>query len=230
MLNVLLVEDDLDLAATVIDYLQFENISCDHAANGVSGLNLIEKNGYDVVLLDINMPNMDGLEVCKSMRAKGFEVPVLMLTARDTLNDKIAGFNAGTDDYLIKPFEIEELLVRIIALSKRRSGQATILSVGSLQLNVPNKLAHIESVPIKLTPTTYKILEALMRASPEPVSKPALLQAIWGDEIPDSGSLRVHIHHLRKSLETHSLAKMITTTAGFGFSISADALTDEQET
>lgn len=219
MLSVLLVEDDLDLAATVIDYLAFEKIDCDHAANGILGLNLIESNHYDVILLDINMPYMDGLTVCQSMRAKGYEVPVLMLTARDTLSDKIAGFNAGTDDYLVKPFEIEELLVRILALSKRRSGQATLLSLGALELNIPNKSAQINSSPIKLTPTTFKILEALMRASPEPVSKSALLQAIWGDEIPDSSSLRVHIHHLRKSLDTQNMGKMITTTPGFGFSI-----------
>lgn len=219
MLSVLLVEDDLDLAATVIDYLAFEKINCDHAANGVLGLNLIENNRYDVILLDINMPYMDGLSVCQSMREKGYEVPVLMLTARDTLSDKIAGFNAGTDDYLVKPFEIEELLVRILALSKRRSGQATLLSLGQLELNIPNKSAQIDSSPIKLTPTTFKILEALMRASPEPVSKPALLQAIWGDEIPDSSSLRVHIHHLRKSLDIQSMGKMIVTNPGFGFSI-----------
>lgn len=219
MLSVLLVEDDVDLAATVIDYLTFEKIACDHAANGVLGLNLIENNRYDVILLDINMPYMDGLTVCQSMREKGYEVPVLMLTARDTLSDKIAGFNAGTDDYLVKPFEIEELLVRILALSKRRSGQATLLSLGPLTLNIPNKSAQINTCPIKLTPTTFKILEALMRASPEPVSKPALLQAIWGDEIPDSSSLRVHIHHLRKSLDTQSMAKMIVTNPGFGFSI-----------
>lgn len=219
MLSVLLVEDDLDLAATVIDYLAFEKINCDHAANGVLGLNLIEKNSYDVILLDINMPYMDGLSVCQSMREKGYEVPVLMLTARDKLSDKVAGFNAGTDDYLVKPFEIEELLIRISALSKRRSGQATVLSIGELELNISNKSAHIKSNPIKLTPTTLKILEALMRASPEPVSKPALLQAIWGDEIPDSSSLRVHIHHLRKSLDAHAMSKMIITNPGFGFSI-----------
>lgn len=219
MLNVLLVEDDLDLAATVIDYLEYEKISCDHAANGILGLSLIEKHRYDVILLDINMPYMDGLTLCQTMREKGYETPVLMLTARDTLSDKIAGFNAGTDDYLVKPFEIEELLIRIIALSKRRSGQATLLSIGELELNIANKSALIKGAPVKLTPTTIKILEALMRASPEPVSKPALLQAIWGDDIPDSSSLRVHIHHLRKSLDVKNMGKMITTTPGFGFSI-----------
>lgn len=224
MLNLLLVEDDLDLAATVVDYLSFENIQCDHAANGIAGLNIIqqqhnENQSFDVILLDINMPRMDGLTLCQTLRQDGINTPILMLTARDTLQDKIAGFNAGTDDYLVKPFEIEELLVRILALSKRRSGQVTRLSVGDLQLDVALKTASINEQKIKLTPTTYQILEALMRATPEPVSRAALLQSIWGNEIPDSSSLRVHIHHLRKALDIANASDMIKTIAGFGFAI-----------
>jgi DNA-binding response OmpR family regulator len=224
MLNLLLVEDDLDLASTVVDYLGFENIQCDHAANGIAGLNIIrqqqnENQSFDVILLDINMPRMDGLSLCQTLRQEGINTPILMLTARDTLQDKIAGFNAGTDDYLVKPFEIEELLVRILALSKRRSGQMTRLSVGDLQLDTSLKTANINEQRIKLTPTTYQILEALMRATPEPVSRAALLQSIWGDEIPDSSSLRVHIHHLRKALDVVNASDMIKTIAGFGFAI-----------
>lgn len=224
MLNLLLVEDDLDLASTVVDYLSFESIQCDHAANGIAGLNIIrqqqnENQSFDVILLDINMPRMDGLSLCQTLRQEGINTPILMLTARDTLQDKIAGFNAGTDDYLVKPFEIEELLVRILALSKRRSGQMTRLSVGDLQLDTSLKTANINEQRIKLTPTTYQILEALMRATPEPVSRAALLQSIWGDEIPDSSSLRVHIHHLRKALDVVNASDMIKTIAGFGFAI-----------
>lgn len=224
MLNLLLVEDDLDLASTVVDYLSFESIQCDHAANGIAGLNIIrqqqnENQSFDVILLDINMPRMDGLSLCQTLRQEGTNTPILMLTARDTLQDKIAGFNAGTDDYLVKPFEIEELLVRILALSKRRSGQMTRLSVGDLQLDTSLKTANINEQRIKLTPTTYQILEALMRATPEPVSRAALLQSIWGDEIPDSSSLRVHIHHLRKALDVVNASDMIKTIAGFGFAI-----------
>lgn len=227
MLNVLLVEDDIDLAATVVDYLSFEQIQCDHAANGVSGLNLVSQqhasnSPYDVLLLDINMPQMDGLTLCQTLRDQGIATPILMLTARDTLQDKIAGFNAGTDDYLVKPFEIEELLMRIMALSKRRSGQVTRLSMGPLNLDLSLKSASYQQQAVKLTPITYKILEALMRATPEPVSRNALLQSIWGDEIPDSSSLRVHLHNLRKALEVAGATELIQTIAGFGIKISWD--------
>jgi DNA-binding response OmpR family regulator len=140
-----------------------------------------------------------------------------MLTARDSLDDKLAGFNAGTDDYLVKPFEIEELLVRILALSKRKSGQTRKLHVGSVELDVTTKLANVDNREVKLTPVTFRLLEALMRASPEPVSQQALIQAIWGEEPPDSNALRVHIHHLRKALAACSVENMIKTIPGFGF-------------
>ena len=224
MLNAILVEDDLDLAATIIDYLNLEGIQCDHAANGVAGLNLIQQHRYDVLILDINMPQMNGLALCQTLRQRGVDTPILMLTARDTLQDKIAGFNAGTDDYLVKPFEADELVVRLLALSKRRSGQISSLTVGDLVLDLSHKQATINQQKIRLTPTTYLLLESLMRASPEPVTREALLQAIWGDDIPDSSSLRVHLHNLRKALEPHQRESMIETIAGFGFRISTDHL------
>ncbi len=113
MLNVLLVEDDFDLAETVIDYLAIEAINCDYASNGVAGLNLLTDKNYDVLLLDLNLPRLDGLTLCERLRSDGNDTPVLMLTARDQLDDKVAGFKAGTDDYLVKPFELRELVVRI---------------------------------------------------------------------------------------------------------------------
>ncbi len=112
-IRVLLVEDDLDLAATVIDYLELEGIICDHAANGIAGLQFISQQYFDVMILDVNMPRMDGLTVCKKMRDQGISTPVLMLTARDTLDDKLAGFAVGSDDYLVKPFDLRELMARI---------------------------------------------------------------------------------------------------------------------
>lgn len=109
MLNALLIEDDLDLAQTVVQYLALEQIRCDHASNGIAGLNLMLRERYDVLLLDLNLPRLDGLSVCERLRGAGDDTPVLMLTARDRLEDKIDGFRAGTDDYLIKPFELREL-------------------------------------------------------------------------------------------------------------------------
>jgi DNA-binding response OmpR family regulator len=216
-ISVLLVEDDIDLAATVVDYLEIEGINCDHAANGVHGLSLIEANDYHVILLDINLPRLDGLSVCQKVRASSDDTPILMLTARDSLGDKVAGFDAGTDDYLVKPFEIEELLVRIIALSKRRSGQATKLNVGELALQLKARTATYAEQPVKLTPITFKLLEKLMREASKPVTREQLMLAVWGENQPDSNSLKVHIHHLRKQLDIVNANLSIDTEAGFGF-------------
>ena len=123
-IHTLLVEDTLSLAETVIAFFELEGIDCDYAATGPQGLELALSNEYQTILLDINLPRMNGLEVCEALRHQGVDVPVLMLTARDTLEDKLAGFDAGTDDYLIKPFELSELAARVKALAKRRSAQA----------------------------------------------------------------------------------------------------------
>lgn len=223
-INVLLVEDDLDLAATVIDYFELESIQCDHAANGVHGLSLIEQNSYQVLILDLNLPRMDGLSLCQKVREQGNDTPVLMLTARDTLQDKLTGFEVGTDDYLVKPFEIEELMMRVLALSKRRSGQQTQLNVDQLNFDIKHQSATYDNTPIKLTPITAKLLEKLMREYNKPVKRELLVQAVWGDEQPDSNSLKVHIHHLRKQLKAVNAELAISSSAGLGFILSQPAL------
>ncbi|MEH0740243.1 response regulator transcription factor [Vibrio cholerae] len=218
-LQCLLVEDDLDLATAVIDYLALEGIECDHAANGVAGLNLIQNQRYDVVILDLNLPKMDGLEVCAKLRASGLDVPVLMLTARDTLDDKLGGFSAGADDYLIKPFAMEELIVRAQVLSRRRSGQVTLLSAEGVELDLTTQTATRDGQEMKLTPIGYKLLETLLRASPNSVSRDKLVQSVWGDEQPDSNSLKVHMYHLRKAVDGQSGVKRIQTLVGRGFAL-----------
>lgn len=218
-LQCLLVEDDLDLATAVIDYLALEGIECDHAANGVAGLSLIQNQRYDVVILDLNLPKMDGLEVCAKLRASGLDVPVLMLTARDTLDDKLGGFSAGADDYLIKPFAMEELIVRAQVLSRRRSGQVTLLSAEGVELDLTTQTATCDGQEMKLTPIGYKLLETLLRASPNSVSRDKLVQSVWGDEQPDSNSLKVHMYHLRKAVDGQSGIKRIQTLVGRGFAL-----------
>lgn len=220
-LQLLLVEDDIDLATAVIEYFELEEIQCDHAANGLSGLSLIKSNHYDVVILDLNLPKMNGLEVCETLRSQGIDVPILMLTAKDTLDDKLLGFSKGADDYLIKPFAMEELIVRVQVLSRRRSGEVTKLIACGLELDTQQHIITRDSSPLKLSPTSFKILETLMRASPNPVSREKLIQSVWGDEQPDSNSLKVHMFHLRKVLESNadhcSKNKLIHTLAGRGF-------------
>lgn len=216
-IKVLLVEDDIDLALTIVDHLELENIQCDHASNGVQGLSLINTNNYHVILLDINLPKMDGLSVCQKLRENSNDTPIIMLTARDTLSDKVAGFDAGTDDYLVKPFEIEELLMRVHALSRRRSGQMSHLTLEHLVLNIKQRSASYSGQAIKLTPITCKLLEKLLRENEKPVARAELMDTVWGDEQPDSNSLKVHIHHLRKQLEKAQANLVIESEVGFGF-------------
>lgn len=221
-INVLLVEDDIDLASTIVDYLELEAISCDHAANGVHGLSLIESHRYDVILLDINLPRLDGLSVCQKARSMSNDTPILMLTAKDSLSDKIAGFDAGTDDYLVKPFEMEELIVRIGALSKRRSGQVATLTIGDLALNISTRSVCYKDQALKLTPITFKLLKKFMQDFEKPVSRASLMHSVWGDEQPDSNSLKVHIHHLRKQFVLSHVNLTIETEAGYGFMLTTN--------
>ncbi len=219
MLNVLLVEDDFDLAETVIDYLELEDISCDYASNGIAGLQLIEKNAYAVILLDINMPGLDGYSLCQKVRHAGIETPVLMLTARDQLTDKLDGFAAGTDDYLVKPFALQELVVRIQALAKRRSGQTRILRYADLEMNLTEHVVKRAEQELKLSPTGWKLMETLLRSAPEAVSRQQLIATVWGEDSPDSDSLKVHLFHLRKALDAPFAEPLLQTIAGHGFAI-----------
>jgi DNA-binding response OmpR family regulator len=222
MISVLLIEDDLDLAQTVMDYLQLEAISCDHASNGAAGLNLLQQNYYDVLLLDLNLPRIDGLTVCERLRSEGSDIPVLMLTARDQLIDKQAGFAAGTDDYLVKPFELKELVMRIQALSRRRSGQIQLLRCGDLQMNLQQRQLSRADINLHLSPIGWRILELLLRESPNVVSRQRLEIAIWGEEVPDSDSLKVHLHHLRKTIDGGFDTALLQTIPGIGIAIRAD--------
>jgi len=227
-LQLLMVEDDIDLATAVIDYLELEDIHCEHASNGLSGLNLIKSNHYDAVILDLNLPKMNGLEVCETLRAQGVDVPILMLTAKDTLDDKLVGFAKGADDYLVKPFAMQELIVRIQVLARRRSGQVTKLKVCGFELDTQQQVITRQGTPLKLSPTAFKILETLMRDSPNPVSRERLMQSVWGDEHPDSNSLKVHMFNLRKTLDNNCTtadkpSHLIQTLVGRGFVLSSSA-------
>ena len=224
-LQILVVEDDIDLAKAIIEYFDLEGIQCDHASNGVLGLQLITNHHYDAIILDINLPKMNGLEVCKGMRSQGIDTPVLMLTAKDTLDDKVTGFSIGADDYLVKPFAMEELIIRIQVLSRRRSGQVYRLSVEDLTLDLQEKRVQRGNEEMKLSPTGLKILECLMRESPKTVSREKLMQFVWGEDQPDSNSLKVHMFNLRKALEMDGKPSLIQTVSGRGFSLKVEGET-----
>ncbi|TMP79873.1 response regulator transcription factor [Pseudoalteromonas sp. S983] len=222
MINVLLVEDDIDLATTIVDYLDIEDIECDHASNGVLGLNLLQINDYQMIILDVNMPKMDGLTMCKTLREQGKDIPVLMLTARDSLDNKLEGFAAGSDDYLVKPFAMKELVARVQVLAKRKSGEAKRLTLANLNLDLAKRSADVEGQTLKLSPIAFKLLETLVRHAPQPVTRNSIMQAIWGEEQPDSNSLKVHVHHLRKQLEATTHQVTLETIPSVGFAITAN--------
>lgn len=210
-LSVLLVEDNRELAASIADFLSLESISCDHAFNGLAGLNLALANHYDVLLLDISMPRLDGLEVCSQLRAHGFDTPILMLTARDTLDDKLKGFRAGTDDYLVKPFELEELVARVFSLSNRRSSNSRKLIIGPLSIDINEQSASRDGKKLKMPLSCWTLLELLMRSYPNVVSRSQLEQALWHDTPPDSDSLKVHLYNLRKIVDKPFAFNMLHT-------------------
>ncbi len=216
-IEILLVEDDIDLASSIADFLALEGITCDHAYNGQSGLKLATENSYQVLVLDLMLPRMDGITLCEKLRQQGADTPILMLTARDTLEDKIAGFRAGTDDYLVKPFAMEELTMRIRSLAVRRSGQVRKLQVGSLVLNLDSRHASRDGVTLKLTPSCWTLLETLMRASPNPVSRKDLEYSLWQDSPPDTNSLKVHMYNLRQQIDKPFSQTMIHTLSQHGF-------------
>lgn len=223
MFSVLLVEDDEDLAAAIVDYLELEAMQCDYARTGAEGLGRIitppADQPYDVVILDRNLPELDGLHVCTRLRAQGNDTPILMLTALDQLEDKLAGFSAGADDYLVKPFAMQELVARLRVLALRRSGQATLLRCGDLVMDLNAHTVEREGRPVSLRPIEWKILYTLLRHSPNVVSKQQLLAAVWGDLPPDSDSLKVHLFHLRKAIDEPFSLRLLHTLPGRGVAL-----------
>jgi DNA-binding response OmpR family regulator len=218
--NTLLVEDNVSLAQTVIAYFDLEGIDCDYASNGSQGLELALLNDYQVILLDINLPRINGLEVCEMIRKQGVDIPVMMLTARDSLEDKLAGFDAGTDDYLVKPFELSELVARVKALFNRRSLHSMKLEVGPLVMDLSLKTVCREGQKLKLTPTCWKLLEILMRESPNLVSREKMQNTIWNEpDLPESDVLKVHLYKLRQQVDKPFSIKLIQTVSSHGVAI-----------
>ncbi|MDC5849931.1 response regulator transcription factor [Vibrio europaeus] len=218
-ISALLIEDDKDLAEAISDYMELDGVEFDFAYNGLSGLNLALSNSYDIILTDLNMPKMDGIDVCQSLREKGVSTPILMLTARDTLDDKLTGFAAGSDDYLVKPFAMEELKVRVLALVRRAKGAVTSLSVGDLKVDLDQHQVSRAGQAIKLPPVCWKMLVCLIQNSPNVVSRSKLEEEVWGDELPNADSLKVHLFKLRQAIDAPFENKLIHTLHGVGIAI-----------
>jgi DNA-binding response OmpR family regulator len=216
-MRILLFEDNSDILANLADYLEIKGYTVDCAKDGLTGLHLVATQSYDLAVLDVMMPGIDGYTLCQRIRESRNNLPVIMLTARDTLDDRLQGFSAGADDYLVKPFELSELAARIEAVTRRSKGMSRLLTVADLSLDLDSLEVLRQGKSIKLNPIGLKLLETLMQRSPSVVRREQLEEAIWGDDCPDSDSLRSHIHQLRQLIDKPFDAPLLQTVHGIGF-------------
>jgi DNA-binding response OmpR family regulator len=226
--NLLLIEDHHDIADMVCEFMESDGYIMDYAADGITGLHLAVSNDYDAIILDLTLPGMDGIEVLTKLRTEAKRtMPVLIMTARDTLQNKIAGLDSGADDYLVKPFDIRELAARIRSLIRRQQGLLSpeILKVEDLQFDTGTMSVTRDNQKLKLTPIGMQILKILMQASPRVVSRRVIERQIWGDILPDSDTLRSHMYSLRKSIDKPFRQQLLHTIQNSGYSLSR---TDEE--
>lgn len=221
----LIIEDNSDIVANLYGFLEPLGYTLDVAQNGAVGVQRAISSDYDVIILDLELPGLDGIEVCRQLRKdQRLATPILMLTARDTVNDKLTGFNVGADDYLVKPFSLVELEARLSALVRRARNETVehILEFSELQFDLSRCEVKRAGRTLSLTPTGYKILETLMRKAPAIVTRESLLREIWGDDPPDSDALRTHIHALRTAIDRPFTHAMLVTLPGNGYKLVAN--------
>jgi DNA-binding response OmpR family regulator len=214
--NILIIEDDAELAAAMADYLTLQGAACDFAYHGITGLAMATEGGFDVIILDLMLPRMSGFEVCEQLRRQGVVTPILMLTACDTNTEQLTGFQAGVDDYVIKPCPMSLLWARLQALYRRTSPQHARLSIGPLTVYFKEHRVTREKQELKLTPTGWKMLELLARRSPEVVARIELEDHAWPDSDVDSSNFNVQLHQLRKAVDKPFAYPMIHTIVGVG--------------
>jgi DNA-binding response OmpR family regulator len=223
-MRVLLIEDDRKAARLLSKGLQEEGFVVDVAATGEGGEEQAALNEYDLVILDWLLPGRDGLTVCRALRASGNSTPIIMLTARDSVADRVSGLGTGADDYLTKPFAFDELLARIRALLRRsRSAQPAVLRVVDLTLDPVTRRVARGSLAISLTPKEYAILEALMRSVGQVVTRTRLAERVWDEasEVLDN-LVDVHVSHLRKKIDRETSVPLIHTIRGVGYRLGPD--------
>jgi len=223
-MRVLLIEDHQDIADNVCEYLSAKGHRIDHALTGEDGLKRAGGRSHDVIVLDLMLPGMDGLAVCRNLRGElKVQAPVLMLTAKDLVVDKVAGFEAGADDYLVKPFSLLELEVRLGALMRRLAPRAgeSVLQLAGLRYDPATLTAERDGTPVKLNPSTRRLLLLLMQNSHRVVSRRELERELWGDEPPDGDVLRAHMYALRNAIDKPFATKLLHTHHGEGYRLAA---------
>jgi len=224
-MNILVIEDDADIASNIGQYFEDKGHQLDFAYSGSQGLALAIGQRFDLIILDLMLPGKDGISVCREFRQQSnHDTPILMLTARDTLEDKITGFEAGSDDYLVKPFSLRELEVRVLALTRRGSAKprSSIVRIDNLELNRDTMQVTRDSHNISLKPRAFRILEFLMQHENRVISRQELIDHIWPDDPPEGDPLRVHIHNLRQEIDKPFDNKLIHTVHGVGYCASSE--------
>ncbi len=214
-MRILLVEDDAMLGDGMVDALRRSGYTVDWLTSGQPVADSLKFDEFAALVLDLNLPDIDGISVLRKLRREGHGLPVLILTARDALNDRVVGLDAGADDYLVKPFEVEELNARLRALVRRSKGVAqAVLEYGDIALYPDSQLVLYRDQEVRLTPHEYKLLLELLSQSGRVLSREQLIQSLYGwDEGVESNAIEVHIHHLRKKL----YPELIRNIRGVGY-------------
>lgn len=225
--NILIIEDETKVAAFIKKGLEENSYHADTALTGTQGAALALNGPYDAIILDINLPGMSGYAVCKSVREKKPGIPILILSALDSLDDKLAGFNIGADDYLVKPFEFTELLARLKSLLKRSArtmNAENILAVANLEINTALKEVKRNGKKIELTAKEFNLLEYLVKNKNKVISRVEIAEKIWEINF-DSGTnvIDVYINFLRKKIDRDFSPKLIHTHIGMGYILKEDA-------
>lgn len=226
-MDVLLIEDNRDLAGNLLDHLEACGHRVDWASDGLSGLHLAASKPFDAIVLDLGLPGLDGIELCRRLREEGIATPILVLTARGELDDKLLGLEVGADDYLVKPLSLRELEARLRAHTRRAAGglERRRLQVGDLILDERTHQVSRQGKKIVLAPFDYQLLRLLMRASPAVLTRERLEAALWGDDPPDSDALRTHIHRLRQAIDRPFDVPLLHTVPHVGYRL---AVPDEK--
>lgn len=221
-MNILIIEDEERIATLVKRGLEENGYMAAIAYDGLMGKKLALQNNYDLIITDIILPKINGIDLCREIRAAKPDIPIIMLTALGTTDDKVEGFDAGADDYLVKPFDFRELHVRIRALMKRKSGittnQGFILKYADLELNNQTKVVKRSGMEINLTPKEFKLLEYMMQHSERVLSRTEIAEKVWDTHF-DTGTnfIDVYINYLRNKIDKNFNPKLIHTKSGMGF-------------
>ena len=218
--HILLVEDEVKLAKFVELELGFEGYQVSVANDGLTGLTMARESNPDLILLDWMLPGMTGLEICRRLRSTGDKVPIILLTAKDEVSDRVAGLDAGADDYVVKPFSVEELLARVRARIRSKSDQSgeDHLEFEDLKLNRSTREVYRNGRLIELTAKEFDLLEYLLRHPRQVITRDKILEEVWGyDFMGDSNIIEVYVRYLRLKLEANDEKRLIKTVRGVGY-------------